>query len=918
MASLVLLMLMSWCPQWTVAVQISIGLVLHTNSPRLEKAFEFAKMVLNYNLLNGEHASRSGRMLHAVGRNRSEPSDNYKMGARICNLYSERVHAVIATSSPSTYNTIQSYSHALHVPFVLASRTRQGPRHRYRYDVSLAPPLIDAVIRVIAAIPRNRKVYYVYDNDDGLWRLQRLYSFFQKKPEMARAVDAFRLRDISRAYSVLRNFDLKEDEVKTIVLDLESAHAYREVMVQVIDVGMNRDEYHYILAGGGAMDLALEGDFYSQFLYGGVNITAFSFVSNMSEAYITWKQLWTPYKEDYPGVFPITSDTALMIDAVRATFEAVQKTRKLPQTGPPKSQSDVNCRLDKPQPLPMGERIMNSLQKVRFEGISGPVSFEDGIRSDYYVDVYNLQFKNKLRKVETWTPEDLVLDSLGAVLPLDVSMNVTQRVTTVLEEPFVRLVENANGEPAVNGKHYEGYCIDLLKEVAKKVKFDYSLNVQMGYGKVENGSWTGMVGELVRKERDIAVAPLTITQDRERVVDFTKPFMNTGISIMIKKPDRQKPGVFSFMEPLDTFVWLCIAVGFLAVSFVLFFVGRFSPYEWQVSEEAGKEPFATNAFTISNTLWFSLGALMQQGSDISPRSVSGRVIGSAWWFFTLIIISSYTANLAAFLTIEKLISPIDSADDLVKHPFIKYGTLGSGTSWRFFQESGVPTFKRMKEVMRSNAEEVLMDEVIQGVRKVRNSKGKFAFLLESAMNNFHSQQKPCDVMKVGDNLDNKGYGIATWRDHPLRHNINIAVLELAEIGELYKLEQKWWYDKGKCGDTTASKDTSGKKSALTLSNVSGIFHILIGGLVLSMITSSIEYVVQRHLKARAAAKKNHKCNTPPPPPPPPPRRLCYQPVARADFSTNFYENEPCHERLRTTTHVMTYKPEDGSADHTEI
>ena len=54
------------------------------------------------------------------------------------------------------------------------------------------------------------------------------------------------------------------------------------------------------------------------------------------------------------------------------------------------------------------------------------------------------------------------------------------------------------------------------------------------------------------------------------------------------------------------------------------------------------------------------------------------------------------------------------------------------------------------------------------VLKVRNSKGKFAFLLESAMNNYHSQQKPCDVMRVGDNLDNKGYGIATWVHHPLR------------------------------------------------------------------------------------------------------------------------------------------------------
>lgn len=96
---------------------------------------------------------------------------------------------------------------------------------------------------------------------------------------------------------------------------------------------------------------------------------------------------------------------------------------------------------------------------------------------------------------------------------------------------------------------------------------------------------------------------------------------------MIKKPDRQKPGVFSFMEPLDSLVWLCIAVGFLAVSFVLFFVGRFSPYEWKVSQTGDKDPTATNAFTISNTLWFSLGALMQQGSDISPRFVPTALAG---------------------------------------------------------------------------------------------------------------------------------------------------------------------------------------------------------------------------------------------------------------------------------------------------
>jgi len=51
------------------------------------------------------------------------------------------------------------------------------------------------------------------------------------------------------------------------------------------------------------------------------------------------------------------------------------------------------------------------------------------------------------------------------------------------------------------------------------------------------------------KMADVAIAPLTISSKRERVVDFSKPFMQLGISIMIKKPEKQKPGVFSFMDP---------------------------------------------------------------------------------------------------------------------------------------------------------------------------------------------------------------------------------------------------------------------------------------------------------------------------------------------------------------------------------
>lgn len=123
----------------------------------------------------------------------------------------------------------------------------------------------------------------------------------------------------------------------------------------------------------------------------------------------------------------------------------------------------------------------------------------------------------------------------------------------------------------------------------------------------------------------MAVAPLTITLVREEVIDFSKPFMSLGISIMIKKPQKSKPGVFSFLDPLAYEIWMCIVFAYIGVSVVLFLVSRFSPYEWHSEEfEEGRDQTTSdqsNEFGIFNSLWFSLGAFMQQGCDISPRSV---------------------------------------------------------------------------------------------------------------------------------------------------------------------------------------------------------------------------------------------------------------------------------------------------------
>lgn len=81
----------------------------------------------------------------------------------------------------------------------------------------------------------------------------------------------------------------------------------------------------------------------------------------------------------------------------------------------------------------------------------------------------------------------------------------------------------------------------------------------------------------------------------------------------------------------------------------------------------------------------------QNGVFFIDRAVSSRIVASVWYLFTLIIISSYTANLAAFLTAARMNSPINSVEDLAKQTAIKYGTLGGGATMGFFKVRSADT-----------------------------------------------------------------------------------------------------------------------------------------------------------------------------------------------------------------------------------
>lgn len=121
------------------------------------------------------------------------------------------------------------------------------------------------------------------------------------------------------------------------------------------------------------------------------------------------------------------------------------------------------------------------------------------------------------------------------------------------------------------------------------------------------------------------------------------------------------------------------------------------------------------------------------------------------------MISSYTANLAAFLTVEKVIYPIKDAEDLSKQTSIEYGCLNSGSTKAFFRESNLTTFKRMFGFMQSRPH-VFMAKNEDGRKRVE--RGNYAYLMESASIEYIIERN-CNLTQIGGLLDTKGYGIAT-------------------------------------------------------------------------------------------------------------------------------------------------------------
>ena len=237
------------------------------------------------------------------------------------------------------------------------------------------------------------------------------------------------------------------------------------------------------------------------------------------------------------------------------------------------------------------------------------------------------------------------------------------------------------------------------------------------------------------------------------------------------------------------------------------------------------------------------------GSEYHPLSFASRTIVVAWWFVVLVLISSYTAQLAASLTTESIAREINSITDLTNQDYIQYGTVNNSEVLQFFISSNITTYRSALPSIRNN----LHPTANAAVDQVCKHQGNFAFIWDSVvLDTVIVENRDCNLCSSGALFNRKGYGIALPLNSSYTADFTIAILQLRESHFLFILRNKWIPS----SDGSSCEGLSGLSYNLT--DIGDAFIVLAICLVISFIVLVIE-ILLKYYKINQKVKVSLYC-----------------------------------------------------------
>nr|XP_034889813.1 glutamate receptor 3.6-like [Populus alba] len=324
---------------------------------------------------------------------------------------------------------------------------------------------------------------------------------------------------------------------------------------------------------------------------------------------------------------------------------------------------------------------------------------------------------------------------------------------------------------SLKGADPSGYCIDVFQAALNSLPYPVPYKLHAFGDGINKPKISELLQLIEAGVYDAAVGDLAITNNRTRIVDFTQPYVESGL-VVVASVQKLNSNSLAFLRPFTPMMWLVTGIFFLVVGVVVWIL------EHRVNDDFRGPPKRQ----IATIIWFSFSTLFFSQKQNTVSSL-GRFVLLIWLFVVLILNSSYTASLTSILTVEQLSSPIKGIESLVTSNDRIGFQRGSFAENYLAEEYNIARSR----LVALNSDEDYAKALKDGPQK---EGGVAAVIDERAYIELFLAER-CDFSIVGQEFSKSGWGFAFPRDSPLAVDMSAAILQLSERGELQRIHDKW-------------------------------------------------------------------------------------------------------------------------------
>nr|KYP41075.1 Glutamate receptor 3.2 [Cajanus cajan] len=386
------------------------------------------------------------------------------------------------------------------------------------------------------------------------------------------------------------------------------------------------------------------------------------------------------------------------------------------------------------------------------------------------------------------------------------------------------MVSQINGTNAV-----QGYCIDIFLAAIKLLPYAVQYKFILFGNGLQNPSYYDLVNMVASDVFDAAIGDIAIVTDRTRIVDFTQPYIESGL-VVVAPVKKLKSSAWAFLRPFTPMMWGVTAFFFLLVGAVV----------WILEHRTNDEFRGPPKEQIVTVLWFSFSTMFfaHRENTVSPL---GRVVLIIWLFVVLIINSSYTASLTSILTVQQLSSPITGINSLISSSERIGYQVGSFAANYLTEELNIPKHR----LYSLGSPEEYADALEKGTVAAVVDERPYVELFLS---------NHCKFSIRGQDFTKSGWGFAFPRDSPLAIDMSTAILTLSENGELQRIHEKW-LSKRTCGFHSSENEQ------LQFNSFRGLFLICGITCVLALLIYFFTMLRQFSKKSPQKAGPSNRCTS---------------------------------------------------------